>query len=75
MLRASAGSEEHAGCVSAPGAGPMNGLSAAALLIGHLRRPPVPGLDEDLARRDAAVQRLALMLLLQLALFLGLTLR
>jgi len=53
----------------------MNGLSAAALLIGHLRPPPVPGLHEDLARRDAAVQRLALMLVVQLALFLGLTLR
>ncbi len=52
----------------------MNGLTVAALLIGRLRPPPVPGLDEDLARRDAAVRRLGWLLAVQLALFLALTL-
>ena len=52
----------------------MNGFGVSALLIGALRRPPVPGLDEDLGRRDALVRRVALMLGVQLLLFLGLTL-
>ncbi|WP_270935190.1 hypothetical protein [Falsiroseomonas oryzae] len=51
----------------------MNGLSASALLISRLRPPPVPGLDEDLARRDAAVLRLGCVLALQLLLLLVLT--
>jgi hypothetical protein len=51
----------------------VNGLSASALLIGWLRRPPVPGLDEDLARRDAALLRLAVVLGAELLLFLALT--
>jgi hypothetical protein len=51
----------------------VNGLSAAALVCARLRRPPVPGLDEDLSRRDAAVLRLGWMLALQLVLFLALT--
>ena len=52
----------------------MNGLGFSALLVGMLRRPPVPGLDGDPARRDAALLRLAALLGLQLLLFLGLTL-
>jgi hypothetical protein len=52
----------------------MNGFGFSALLVGMLGRHPVPGLDEDLARRDAAVLRLALLLGVQLLLFLGLTL-
>jgi hypothetical protein len=51
----------------------VNGLSAAALIVARLRPPPVPGLDEDLARRDAAVLRLGCVLALQLALFVTLT--
>ncbi len=51
----------------------MNGLSVAALLIGRLRRPPVPGLDEDLSRRDAALARLGWLLAVQLALLLVLS--
>ncbi len=51
----------------------MNGLSVSALLIGRLRRPPVPGLDEDLSRRDRALARLGWLLAVQLVLFLGLT--
>jgi hypothetical protein len=52
----------------------VNGLDFSALLVGMLRRHPVPGLDEDLARRDAALRRLAALLGVQLVLFLGLTL-
>lgn len=53
----------------------MNGLGISALLVARLRgRERVPGIDEDIARRDAAVLRFALMLGVQLALFLGLTL-
>ncbi len=52
----------------------MNGFGFSALLVGRLGRHPVPGLDEDLARRDAAVRRLGVLAGLQLLLFLGLTL-
>jgi hypothetical protein len=52
----------------------VNGLSAAALIVARLRPPPVPGLDEDLARRDAAVLRLGCVLAVQLVLFVVLTL-
>jgi hypothetical protein len=51
----------------------VNGLGLSALLIARLRGHAVPGLDEDLARRDAALRRLAWVLGLELALFLGLT--
>jgi hypothetical protein len=51
----------------------VNGLGFSALLIGMLRRPKVPGLDEDLARRDSALLRLALLLGLELALLIWLT--
>lgn len=53
----------------------MNGLSASALLLARLRRRhKVPGIDEDIGRRDAALLRFALLLAVQLVLFLGLTL-
>jgi hypothetical protein len=39
-----------------------------------LGRRPVPGLDHDLARHEAALRRLAVMLGLNLLLFLALTL-
>ena len=52
----------------------MNGFSVSALLVGALRRPKVPGLDEDIGLRDAALRRLGVMLAAQLALFLAVTL-
>ncbi|MBY0329772.1 MAG: hypothetical protein K2X49_03765 [Acetobacteraceae bacterium] len=53
----------------------MNGLGVSALLLARLRgRQRVPGIDEDIGRRDAVVLRFALMLGVQLVLFLGLTL-
>lgn len=53
----------------------MNGLGVSALLLAWLRgRQRVPGIDEDIGRRDAVVLRFALMLGVQLVLFLGLTL-
>ncbi len=52
----------------------MNGFGVSALLVGALRRPKVPGLDEDIGRRDAAMRRLAVMLGVQLAMFLAVTL-
>lgn len=52
----------------------MGGFGFSALLVGMLRRHPVPGLDEDLARRDAALLRLGVLAGLNLLLFLGLTL-
>lgn len=52
----------------------MNGLGFSALLVGMLRRHPTPGLDEDLGRRDAALLRLAVLVGVQLILFLALTL-
>lgn len=53
----------------------MNGLGVSAMLLAWLRgRERVPGIDEDIGRRDAVVLRFALMLVLQLALFLGVTL-
>jgi hypothetical protein len=52
----------------------VNGLSAAALIVARLRPPPVPGLSEDLARRDAALLRLGCALSVQLVLFIALTL-
>ena len=52
----------------------MNGFGFSALLVGMLRRHPVPGLDEDLARRDAALRRLGVVAAIELLLFLGLTL-
>lgn len=52
----------------------MNGLSVSALLLARLRGGhPVPGIDEDIGRRDAALRRLGLLLVAQLALFLVLT--
>ena len=51
----------------------MSGLGFSALLLGRLRRRAVPGLDEDLGRRDAALSRLGWLLGLELLLFLGLT--
>ncbi len=52
----------------------MNGFGFSALLIGMLRRQPIPGLDEDLARRGAGIARFGWAALLQLLLFLGLAL-
>jgi hypothetical protein len=52
----------------------MSGFGFSALLVGMLRRHPIPGLDEDLARRDAALRRLGLLASLHLALLLALTL-
>lgn len=52
----------------------MNGFGFSALLIGSLGRHRVPGLDEDLARREAGLRRLGLALAVQLLLFVGLTL-
>lgn len=53
----------------------MNGLGVSALLLAWLRgRQRIPGIDEDIARRDAVVLRFALMLALQFVLFLGVTL-
>lgn len=52
----------------------MNGLTVSALLLSRLRGGhPVPGIDEDIGRRDAALLRLGLLLAVQLALFLRLT--
>lgn len=52
----------------------MNGFGVSALLVGALRRHKVPGLDEDIGRRDAALRRLAVLLVIQLALYLAVTL-
>jgi hypothetical protein len=52
----------------------VNGLGFSVLLVGMLRRHPTPGLDEDLARRDAALLRLAVLAGAQLVLLLVLTL-
>jgi hypothetical protein len=52
----------------------MNGFGFSALLVGMLGRHPVPGLDEDLARRDAALLRFGVLAGLNLLLFVGLTL-
>ena len=52
----------------------MNGFGAAALLVQHLHGPAVPGIATDMARHHAALRRLTVMLGLQLALMLGLTL-
>jgi hypothetical protein len=52
----------------------VNGFGVSALLIGALRHHKVPGLDEDIGCRDAALRRLAVMLGAQLALFLAVTL-
>lgn len=51
----------------------MNGFGFSALLVGMLGRRRVPGLDEDLARRDAAVRRLGWVAAAELLLLLGLT--
>lgn len=52
----------------------MSGFGVSALLVGMLRRHPVPGLDEDIGRRDATLLRLSLALGAELLLFLALTL-
>lgn len=52
----------------------MNGFGFSALLLGTLRRHRVPGLDEDLDRRDAALLRLGVLAGLNLVLFVALTL-
>ncbi|WP_165943630.1 hypothetical protein [Roseicella aquatilis] len=52
----------------------MNGFGFSALLVGMLGRHPVPGLDEDLARRDAALLRLGVLAGMNLVLFVVLTL-
>ena len=52
----------------------MNGLGVSAMLLAWLRgRERVPGIDEDIARRDRVVLRFGLMLAVQLLLYLGLT--
>ncbi|WP_431268402.1 hypothetical protein [Dankookia sp. P2] len=51
----------------------MNGFGLSALMLGAMRRHKVPGLDEDIGRRDAALRRLAVLLAIQLALFLAVT--
>lgn len=51
----------------------MNGFGISALMLGAMRRHKVPGLDEDIGRRDAALRRLAVLLGMQLALFLAVT--
>jgi hypothetical protein len=51
----------------------MNAFGFSALLVGWLCGHPVPGVDEDWSRTEARVMRLAVVLLAQLALFLGLT--
>ena len=51
----------------------MSGFGFSALLVGMLRQHPVPGLDEDIGRRDATLLRLGWILGVQLLLFLGLT--
>ena len=43
-------------------------------VLGAMRRHKVPGLDEDIGRRDAALRRLAVLLGIQLALYLAVTL-
>jgi hypothetical protein len=52
----------------------VNGFGFSALLVGMLGRHPVPGLDEDLSRRDAALRRLGMLAGVQLVLFVVLTL-
>ncbi|MCB4822661.1 hypothetical protein [Roseicella aerolata] len=52
----------------------MHGFGFSALLVGMLGRHRVPGLDEDLARRDAALRRLGLLAGVNLVLFVALTL-
>ncbi|WP_158292293.1 hypothetical protein [Paracraurococcus ruber] len=52
----------------------MNSFGFSALLVGMLGRHPVPGLDEDLARRDTAIRRLGVLAGVNLLLFLALTL-
>ena len=52
----------------------MNGFGVSALLVGALRRHKVPGLDEDIGRRDAALRRLAVLLGVQFVLYLAVTL-
>ena len=52
----------------------MNGFGLSALMLGAMRRHKVPGLDEDIGRRDAALRRLAVLLAVQLALYLAVTL-
>jgi hypothetical protein len=53
----------------------VNGLGVSALLLAWMRgRQSVPGIDEDIARRDRVVLRFGLMLAVQLLLYLGLTL-
>ena len=51
----------------------MNGFGVSALMLGAMRRHKVPGLDEDIGRRDAAVRRLGVLLGVQLVLFLAVT--
>jgi hypothetical protein len=52
----------------------MNGLGFSAMLISMLRRPKVPGLDEDIACRDTTLRRFGWLLGLEVLLFAGLTL-
>jgi len=51
----------------------VNGFGVSALMLGAMRRHKVPGLDEDIGRRDAAVRRLGVLLGVQLVLFLAVT--
>ncbi|WP_165982571.1 hypothetical protein [Dankookia rubra] len=51
----------------------MSGFGLSALMLGAMRRHKVPGLDEDIGRRDAALRRLAVLLGVQLVLFLAVT--
>jgi hypothetical protein len=46
----------------------MHTFGFSALLLGMLRRHRIPGIDDDIARRDEAVRRLGGLLCIQLLL-------